>query len=794
MDRSLQEISIEDCLKEVNKIRDKEVKGFVFHNDWDDIDFLRGATDIYPYFNNIVIITFMYLYGKYLSWKKYSPNALKERPELTKSSNFMRIVTSFEKLYSSFNLSYELIENILADIQILLNTANNSIYTKELGIEGDFATINDFSSCLVICRKGRTSLRQQRSNAGILRKKLVDFLTMVPFLTGIDIEGSPFDYEGEPLKVLSSNNDREINLKKLCVKKLNKIDDNREIDTSYVFLYDEKNEQYYYLSSVEDKEAKNEFNETVHYLILTYNTVGIFEDETSNDAKLYIVIKQKDKGACELEISDYFYMNIPVDPRSFREVFFGIKEKNAVSHFIRDFNSINFRYIRILSLAISDILDEESKRMIYETYSVNPAYKSMFVKNSDDVDDLLNNDGLEEIGYGWDVVVAVILIGESAKKFLFVLFDGHSNRFEELLINLEYRFGKEIINKDVTIKECKEKLANAKSFNFKEAYGDFDRVKNIRKKGVNDVHIEAKIQASVVVSELSRITYSNQSEDKKMVFPLSIVSRRKIIQELSNIDVGDESDRVQAIKNLVCQTLKTLYVFYRGFFEYGARKLNFERLSLVTIFKQDEIEAKSKDAIDAFKAEIKIAAEELSHIKDDDVRAMALKLKEFNKNCSYPGKQNSYSEILHQLLGREYLIQYRGIASLENCFDRYENERDFYDLTGAVRKAMDYLSTGELDNRSRGVRNVIFPFVVYLDYTSKTRDGYDIYHCSLSNTGDLDYEADYRVISEFNYPVNVSYYCIPNIARSNDEMRLWIEPIMIDSNLLQEVDFSHKEQ
>lgn len=781
-------LSLDAARAEIDKIRDKDVKNFLFDIDWDDEDmFLTQPSQIYSYFNNVIIISFMYLYGKYLTWKNQKPNALKDNPKLSRSSNFMRIITTFEKLYSSFNLSYELIENILSDIQIMFNSENNSVYTKELGIEGDFATISDFSSCLDICRSGRT-IRGQDNDKAYLRKKLIDFLSMAPFLTNIDIEHSSFMFQGQELHIISKATGQPIRLERLNVRKLNKIDDNFEMNTSYAFLAN--NAAYFYLSSIEDKTTYTANNEKRKYLLLSYNTVGSFTGDCGE--KVYIVIRnEKD---FEIEIENYYEVDASIDPDDFRKTYFGAKKTTSISHFIKDFNAINYRYIRILSLAISDILNDDSKTKIYNTYSVREEYKSMFVKDATNTDDLLNNYGQEEKGYGWDVVIAVILIGESAKKFLYGLFEGHSNRFEQLLTNLEYRFGRDRINKDALIEQSREELIAAKENNFKEAYGK--KKVDFRSETVDEGRIKAKIQAAIIVQELSKLTFSNENESNKTAYPLSIKSRLKIVSEIANSEVGSQKDKAEAMKKLVCQTLKTMYVFYHGLFAYGAVKMNFESLSACNIFEKNVVSKYINNAVEAFKEKAEEAAKELQSVSDDNVKEMVLKLKDFNRKCSYPGKTDSNSEILHQLLGRDYLLEYRAIAVLETCFERFENndpDFDFGDLANKVRKAMDYLRTGEIDSRfgsSSGY--AIFPLVVFMDYTSKTRDGYDIYHCSLSSS-DSDRETDYRVISEFDYPVNVSYYCIPNIARSNEDMKLWIEPILIDANLVQEVDFGYKE-
>lgn len=782
MGNLIKSLSIEECKAEINKIRDKDVKNFIFNFNHNSSSFLMTSTEIATYFNNIMIICFMYIYGKYLMWRKRENKSKLE--QLSKSSNFMRIITTFEKLYSSFALSYEFIENTLADIQILLNAKDHSKYTQELGIDGDFAMISDFSECIFVARTGRYSTRALEKDVGILRAKLINFLKMAPFIKEIDIEHSDFenkilDKNGQPLETQFQRLDCAMNV----------IGEQGEFDASYSFLFDPDSFTYYYLNSVEEK-VVSAINKS-KCLVLTYNSVGVFSDSGASGQKLYIVIKNINDEV-HPTMANYYLTNIDVDVNVFKNKYFGITATSG-NHIISDFNSINFRYIRILSLAISDILDEETKMQIYKEYSSRAEYKNLFNENSSNVNDLLSNGHADENGYGWDVVIAIILIQESAKKFLYFLFKGHSSRYEYLLTNLEYRFGKKLIDCNELISLAKDKFNAELTKNNVEAYGDRNGV-SFRKYHVNEDMARAKIEASIIVHELSKITYSNEmSGNGEFSFPLSIKSRRKIVGEISEYDYVSEEQKVETLKKLVCQTLKYFYLFYRGFFGYGAVKMKFERQSIIQIFTREAVLSEQEKAEQAFKDGAEAAACQLRQIKDNDVRSVMMLIKQLNKECSYPDKQDSYNELLSQLLGREFLVDYNSIAKLEDCFELYadpESELGFSDLTNIVKSSLDYLATGRYGKKLNPKNNVIFPTVAYLDYASKTRDGYDVYQCSI--TGESENDKDYKIISEFMYKSNTSIYCLPNVSRSNDSLKLWIEPIVIESSLVSGIDIKYE--
>ena len=73
----------------------------------------------------------------------------------------------------------------------------------------------------------------------------------------------------------------------------------------------------------------------------------------------------------------------------------------------------------------------------------------------------------------------------------------------------------------------------------------------------------------------------------------------------------------------------------------------------------------------------------------------------------------------------------------------------------------------------------IYPYVGTYEYTHETRDGYRVAHFSIASPV-RDAGMDVEILSEFRYVINSKYYCLPNKMCANNEIKLWIEPTIID--------------
>ena len=777
--------SVEDALDVVDNLYcNPNLSNLIFMHDQERAKFLQKPRNLNVYLNNLLIVAFMYVYGKYLDWRKNKFNDLQDKPELKNSSNFMRIITSFEKLYYEFNLSYEFIENILNDIQILMGSdveANKLL--KELGIYGDFEPSDYFSAIMRATKLGRMSIRNQNINIGYLRFLLVKFLEMMPFLLKIDINYVSLNLD--LIKVNMIQDEKQCEFEKLILKQVGFSKNNYEV--SFSVLHSKETEQYYYLESVIQREVRMLDNNKEKYVILKYAKLGAYNDENQEQvgSYQYILVRNEDSNI-EEDIENLYIYEDKKGIDSFRHMlFYSISNIDDDNGTLKDFNAINFRYIRVLALAISDTLDDSGRKYLYEKYKDRREYKDMFVspKSGEVSEDNLLKHYDEEKGYGWDIVIATLLIEESATKLLQELFSFREDYYKKVVNNLKYRFRGEEFNVDEIIESARQKTREEINNIKYRIYGSKES-KYLREERVGIYkQVSTKIQAQGIVKKLSDLTYSNENSEIRTKFPLSISSRIKIIDEIQkSLDDDNESidwnDTLKGLKILVCQTLKTLYCFYYGLFEYAKVKIEFEKESVNNVLSPDDIRISQKNANNLFDKAMKTKLEEMKSIDKCDVHSTMLKIKELCKICV---SANKFNTLLKRMLGREFLLNYGNISCLENCFDDIDEPSNQHNksllkkLIGQIKDVFLYLKDGKIGSGTYD--GVIFPYVAFLDYTSTTRDGYEVNHFSIVSD---DKEKDIRVISEYKYNLNQSYYCIPNRYRSNNELNLWIEPILIN--------------
>lgn len=772
-------ISRSEALEIINNIQDSEVKDFIFCGEQHDDDFLRQKSFLYKYFNNIFILSFMFIYGKFLNWKQKHGSKIVTNQTLRESSNFMRIITTLDKLYYDFNLSYEVIENLLSDIQILLVMENSPIFTQELGIENAFSSSTKFAHFTHLAKIGRYGIGRveeldEESTLAQRRTDLIDFLKMMPFIEKLDIDSKTkhkveldeIDIQLKPFERLEVVNSSNFNID--------------EFDPNFAFLYNSETNEYYYLESITENKDRTS---GLSYLSLCYVQTGKFGDCNQK----YVIVKDKIENArplqIELESEGLIIIEDPSGIAGFKRKIFPNLNLENKKNFIKDFNAINFRYIRVLSIAISDILNEGGRRFIYQTFGKKPEYKSMFAENAKKGDYLRNEgkgENQEESGYDWDVVIATLLIQEGATKLLTLLFKDNSSRFDQLLMNISYRFGSELdvaqLKKIVHDYVEQENIEmNYRTYGNKKGNTLSNDVENYRR-------ITAKIQAQVLIAKLSELTDANNSGDFRTRFPISMKSRIKLIREIGDEDanyVDGYKEKIKILKLVVSQTLRVFYCFYHGLFAYASEKLRFERESILKPLQKDDAIASQKLANKLFDEAILKSSEEMKQIDAYDIKTVMMKLRAFCKECSYTNKQGSYNELLKKMLGRDFLLNYDEIAALENCFDQsIETKRELKNLIGIIEEVFEYLKDGRSSRPPFRYDGVIFPHIAYLDYVSKTSDGYDVIHFSAALAEEK--EVDIKVISEYIYKSSRSYLCVPSKTRSNDELKLWIEPIIID--------------
>ncbi len=162
----------------------------------------------------------------------------------------------------------------------------------------------------------------------------------------------------------------------------------------------------------------------------------------------------------------------------------------------------------------------------------------------------------------------------------------------------------------------------------------------------------------------------------------------------------------------------------------------------------------------------------------DAVVKMLGEIKELNDECLFVKGRNSKNAILKNFLGRYQLLDFNMIRPLSELlkFEGAEDKSQIDEVINKIITVYGYLQNGS--DPESGMDG-IYPYVGTYEYMHETRDGYRIAHFSISSPV-RDADMDVEILSEFRYGINSKYYCLPNKMCGNNEIKLWIEPTVID--------------
>lgn len=225
------------------------------------------------------------------------------------------------------------------------------------------------------------------------------------------------------------------------------------------------------------------------------------------------------------------------------------------------------------------------------------------------------------------------------------------------------------------------------------------------------------------------------------------------------------------------KTLKTLYIFYQGFFKYVEIKTEFKEKSKFIVFTGKEIAEFQANANAAFRREVKFQLKRLSEPDYSSVTALLNEIKLLNDECTFVKGRHTKNEIIRDSLGRHQLLDFSQLLPLEEylSFTNTDDSREINLRIEKILKVYHYLQCGSDDSSDI---DGIYPYVGTYEYSHETRDGYKVAHFSISSSSH-EKALDIEILSEFRYSINGKYYCLPNKMCCNNELKLWIEPTVI---------------
>lgn len=703
---------------------------------------------VLKYMSRLIVLWFHYIYFSYR--KRLDPLSGEERERVLAAMDRSRVLRGFEKLHIYRPVTYELIEDIMQDVQVAINTGGSQ------EVLGASEAVIEYGTLAYYARKAREGVRlrlPEEYNLQRLANEFFRILNGCSALSGLKTVVRKVEAE---FFLDGKRDERKGAIEYVDFKKFSS-----ELPAKDCLIrYDnEGSVDYYYLSGVEFIMKDGKFVVAAPGRGIDGNALkGIKADYYSFDGtEMISVVIGRDETLKERNFGYRVFFRQD-DPQGYfgalltQEMLAAIGSSEGGEGGDYSVYAINYKYISNLARAVADVL--ESSNDMQET--IRSGYKVKFPY-------LFG----EERGLSWDVIVAIIMVQDGAGKLLEKLFVKSNDVFEMLVSNLKTRLGSNF------------------SCDIKDETRVAERLRRDRRLGEPETlwrDRRAQFRARKLIDSLNRAAYGNEDgQADKLSFPLSIRSRLKWLKDLQDSMQPDE-EKLKTVKGIVVETLATLIAFYESLFYYMKEKDRFESESRYCVMKEKEVAEKQKKAQGAFDERFQSRREELCTSQGAGI------LEQLDELClTYASGHECYA-LMRRKLGRTQFIDNAFLRKkLSACLDA-PNEVNAYRIFGDVRAALIYLQSGlsgeeaetaALDSRAKIGLDAIFPYVMTYQYDKQTGDGYHVNNFSVISLGGTDFNV--MILSEFKYELNEKYYCLPNIQSSvrGADMELWVEPIVI---------------
>ena len=462
--------------------------------------------------------------------------------------------------------------------------------------------------------------------------------------------------------------------------------------------------------------------------------------------------------------------------------------------FAKSLFSIGFKYIKNLSLSVSDVITKSTKQKFYEHYSRK--YVEVF----------------EQLGYrkfadvNWDNVITILMFEEGPSELLEFILDSDGIYFDKILNNLEIRY-----NSAGFARKMKEIYEKTQTEQMGLVCKYIDEQSSIVK---NIITINKTIMTKTIIDGLAELEKNKKHSNSQFVesLPMRITSIDKVIASNEPIE-----SKIIKINKALEKTFRYVIPFYYGIIAYQTYKEQaFADREAQHLKKgQNDSASITDESIfvaceDIFYETAKKKSEQLRTLPlgklVEEFRSFAISLseKKDHKTVVHPN-----GRILKDAIGRSYfcsvesfndIINMRGedffvdpnekdynlISVINSTKHQKNNEKNismstFNRFLLNVKKLLYFLMYNEDYQREMILGQQIFydpiyPYVVRYTERSENRDGYNINGFSVFFAEDSG-EKEVKILSEREYIINEKYYCIPNVSTSNS--RWWIEPFLI---------------
>ncbi len=714
--------------------------------------------------NNALTLTFLYSYSLYR--KQLNSDGL-EMLLANSNANSLRVIDTMQKVYIKYPISLELIQFVLLDIQFDIMHGESSVLTRfipdALTTYGNFSIV-EHNKIITRMRKSDRYLSESGLDLAKAELLLVELLEHLPFL------------KTRELIRINDNANTNINEYVFRKRKCEYLEE-KDVSACYVlsnFSEDENTSEFLYLQDISNFDGGYKLRYVSPSADIVRNLYCVSDDFSS-------AIKEASAKELIRKRPDELFFEIVGVIKTSAET--TVKKLSEIS-VISDVYSINYRYVKNLALAISDAISldylSEAKDMLREEYKKN--YPHAF-------ESVIEKDGI--MYENWDSIIVMLLIEAGPTQILQSLIEKNKAFYKIVVKNLSQRFGPSYSL--YAIKDMERELENLATQLIDSSSPDIA----IRNDFFGATRITARLRAgllaeakaNVILNSLMDINGSNRKFS--LIYIGNLQTKIRLLKDSYNSN--DFEKQKQYIKYTLGESLKQLICFYKGVYAYGKEKLEYDYVSGDKCLDDDIVEDYKRSISGAFMRAARVEAEKIKQdpkLGNNEIIPLIKRFLEVCDECCYATNESedlgNSGRFLFSALGKYEIIDRKNVVNLIpfNLSNTIKlDESNIKKFVGFSLKVLEYLKTGSFNNETGldNTINAIYPFVARLTRGNENKDGYKTITFQLSvdveNDGFDNFYHEINVLSEFNYDFDEKYYCLPNLARSNDKW--WIDPLLI---------------
>ena len=540
-------------------------------------------------------------------------------------------------------------------------------------------------------------------------------------------------------------------------------------------------------------------------------------DEADAD-DVYYLYKANNRGSqVELEYMNFGGNTVYKDPtdttgefvkskNSFQEITKNILDLRISNNISKSLKINDFKYIHRLSLCVSDVLGEGTRRDLLGKIQKKSIYRDLFFNKKDD-----------EIN--WDNVVVLLMLEDGPSETIETVLKSDINAFENILKSVLIRF-----NLYKTVSDSEEPIRLTYKELLKE-YKEREKLELIHQESMqSNAFTDHKIRdwiknAQIFLMSQFIISKVAETEVKSEAFYAESIMMKK-----QKIDSMIKAQGSFASLSMVNKTLervfRTLILFYHGIIAYAKeRERQLKNCTISQRHEEHRLKEIQKACEDAFFECVELKfnygdrANGITPIKE---ATLGMLINEFRDLCMRmdltKGKTTIYREegmMLHSIIGRRKICEIsifnklleankKDFAGIENYppdlvsfFNKtlkhddptvnIKDSKIIDNYISYVKELFDFLNYNE-DYATKGkmaVQNIfdpIFPYVVRYSERNENRDRCSVCQYIINTDGGFE-DTKIKLLTEYDYVMNELYYCIPNAECSTKNW--WVSPFLI---------------